>query len=47
MASNTVYLPTELDRAVRQAVDNGEYEKMSKAIQAAVSEHFKVDGESK
>jgi len=43
MPSNTVYLPDEHDAAVRDAVDSGEYENTSKAIQAAVADYFEVD----
>lgn len=43
MPSDTVYLPDDHDAAVRQAVESGEYENRSKAMQAAVAEFFEVD----
>jgi len=43
MPTRTIYLPEDIDAAVTDAVDAGEYENRSKAIQNAVSETFEVD----
>jgi len=43
MPSETIYLQPDLEAAVRHAVESGEYENWSKAVQAAVADHFEVD----
>lgn len=42
MPSHTVYLPDEHDAAVTAAVESGDYENASQAIQAAVADYFEV-----
>lgn len=43
MPTRTIYLPDALDAAVTDAVERGEFENRSKAIQAAAANTFEVN----
>ena len=42
MPTRTIYLPDEVDAAVTAAVERGEYENRSKALQDAARDTFEV-----
>ena len=43
MPTRTIYLPDDIDAAVTAAVESGEYDNRSKAIQDAAESTFEVN----